>query len=110
MLRDKEQLILEPVEQEKEITKVIEGYWPYVEEVSDGKEDLEQKIYSEGGGGRIKYNKNNWEINRMTFGCRRWENFLQIVHLKVDLLETPAKIFDLEDLSELLIVERDNNF
>lgn len=50
MLRDKEQLILEPVEQEKEITKVIEGYWPYVEEVSDGKEGLEQKIYSEGGG------------------------------------------------------------
>lgn len=26
MLRDKEELILEPVEQEKEITKVIEGY------------------------------------------------------------------------------------
>jgi len=25
-LRDKEELILEPVEQEKEITKVIEGY------------------------------------------------------------------------------------
>lgn len=26
MLRDKEELILEPVEQEKEITKVTEGY------------------------------------------------------------------------------------